>query len=335
MLTSNGSVSWLTQFRQREDLKDLANLRHDAFLVDTIADVAVHINQWPDDAKAIALALKKHRRDHAQASAAHAEKGNTMGDICKTLRHLDETIIIDWVLKHSDIDEKSIFKAISFNSDAPWILLSHALQMSTTCKIHPVLSNHEVFNRFATARASACDDLLENFCATGGIGGDGKLIFKDRILMVHLNPAKLVIKLTHVPSGTSVDVAESFHMTPEFDFDGFWCLDDAKAQMKPMPPIKLGKFFASKVGLIAYTLGNNKPANQKVLNSFAASIEAKWLADIAAVQGNTATLDKRSQISAKVKDLHSDKKKSVIAGTRAKSLATVSARISKRLTDVK
>jgi hypothetical protein len=226
-----------------------------------------------------------------------------------------------------------VISARKVQKDAPWHLLSFALQLGLNFKLHPCLQNIDVFIRFADARSGQCGSRLAKFKAGGGLLGTHRLSFKNLVFEVKLDKDKIVNKIVHVKSGLHADIPLGAHITLAHSFDGFWCDVDATHQLKPQPSVKLLKYFASEVDF-GYVVDKKCIASQSHFEKLALTAKKDYTGLLATASASSKQTTERIAIVTELKTADREKMKTHMKTSRVKTLETVAANIRTRLTEV-
>jgi hypothetical protein len=330
--TNSLGTKWITELRKKVGDTDLPHLAA-PFPIDVMAEVAIHMNEFPADGQRITMDIKRYKREHAAKTAVHATDENTMMDKFGTLRQVDAHVCIAWLDKNCDLSKAEIIAAKKVQKDAPWRMLSFALQIGLNFKMPPLLRNIEIFNRFADARAADCGSRLKDFKAKGGLLATNQLSFKDRIFKVIVNKDKLVEKFVHVPSGSECKVPDGAHVSLSHAFDGFWCVLDASHQLKPQPAVKIIKYFPADVNL-GHVLAKPTQASARHFEEMALNAKNAWMLTLAGSASSSSVVTERMGIVTDLKKSEQEKKQATMKAVRAKTMLTVEQNLKTRLTSV-
>jgi len=132
---------------------------------------------------------------------------------------------------------------------------------------------------------------------SGIIQQDGKILWKDKSLKLKFTD-NVLTEVKHVVTGEKGTIPKGMHITTEYNFTNCWCAEDFRAQLKPMPPIKLSGLFGSGKAATPFATpsgGNYKQAKQ-ALEVYINAVDAKWKADLAKLQGNQEDKDRKVQV---------------------------------------
>ena len=88
--------------------------------------------------------------------------------------------------------------------------------------------------------------------------------------------------VTHKGTSTVAKLPRGMHVTSDFTFSNFWCIQDAFAQLKPMKPIKLITLFEkhTEPNTFGHHTGGGSHAQKRALLALAKKVHQEWMDEV-------------------------------------------------------
>eukprot|EP00974_Lingulodinium_polyedra_P060865 5868656-Lingulodinium_polyedra.AAC.1 len=331
---SNSPLSWvkLLGVRKSSDaLQDAKNQSHFSMLTDMMHQ----FSESPDDISMVATYAKKLKKMREEETGRKNSVVEHFSSI-STVKHLDEDILIQWLLKQSDLTTSDMMLAKRFDPEAPWQLYAHATATGLFTKLPEALQNVEVWKIWSEQRQEHMKNNLKNFKETGGITETGQLVWKDRVMKFAFNKDSILIGITHVATGVAGQLPPGTHITKEHSFKNFWSEVDVVIRLGNFPPLKALMFFPQASTAFGYTLGlNNKECANKMKGEVLV-FEKSFSDDLQKVKGAQASsASTRAAIKQELTAIHDSKRQQQMVTARRKALENVAMKGKKRTLDLK
>lgn len=292
-----------------------------------ISDMHDQFTQFPEDVPLVASEAKRIRlmRAKNESNSGITEVFTSFGKV----RQLDEDILIQWVLAHSDLTTDDIMHMKAFDPESPHHLYCHATGLSMLFSLPEDMKIVAVFREWSTNRSEKLKNPLKAFKESGAILPSGQINWLDKTFALTWVD-DVLSKVEHVASGITAEVNQKANISKAFDFKHFWAEVDAYLKLDPFPGVKLIGFYKNKTNPFGYPLGINRKDTRQAIEHEVKIIADRIRNDLKKVQGEAKDTQDRAAIKGQLEKIDADKKKNSMHAAREKALAAVAKKAAKR-----
>ena len=194
-----------------------------------------------EDVKKLFTKSTQLQTDMEKSARKHADLGTTSSN-AKTLLSFDIDLVMHWIVGNSDISETVMAAVYKYDNQAPYHLLSDALQISLKTHLPDCFGNVGLLTSYEGKRAKDLGNRLAHIYENGAIAANGKIKWDGVTYKREYVDGKLE-SLQHVASGQMATLPDGHGINTCFQFGNWWSEDDASAALPPFPGVKVIDFF--------------------------------------------------------------------------------------------